>query len=231
MATTIQTFRAFVDHLIGNVDEGQLSRDAKDDIIQAAVERYSHDRPDTQIDDESGDGGRFYAISGNFMSDWVEGFSRITEIEYPAATIANDDTPNYLEPDDFRDDYWASPAATESMRITYTVPWAWTSSPLQTTTPAQDFNAICYLAASLCCRAMAARFAQIGDTTIAADSTAHTTKSGEFARRAKEFEALYIQHMNLDDKGERAAGEFVDWDTEPAWPASRQFIFHGKEVR
>jgi len=246
MSTAINTFRAQTDHLIGDVDEGELSRDAKDGRVKAAVERYSQDAPDTRTDDVSGDGGRYYGIAAS-LSGWVEGFSRIVKIEYPAADISADETPTYLESEDWRDDYWKSesgtqtrylylpahsPAATETMRITYTVPYTWSSSPEATDTPAQDFFAICHLAASLCCRALAARYAQLGDSTLGADATAHTTKSSEYANRAKEYMTMYEKHMGLGQEADaRAAGDFVDWDTMPGWPGGRQFIFHGKEIR
>lgn len=295
MAFLLNVFRAQVEALLTADDDifSQLNRDRQ---VQAAVERYSGDAPDTQTDDVSGDGGRYYAVAAS-LSGWVEGFSRITEIEYPAATVASDETPVYLEPEDWRDDYWLAvdstqtrylylpshaPAATEKMRITYTVPWPWSASSsttavnqaghglskndyvyqsdsvwyeagdirnathqvtdvtdsdnftaaiLEVDVPQQDFFAICHLAAGLICQALAAKFARSSDSTISADSVRHMTRSGEHARRAKEFFALYEQHMGMGEADPKAAGEFVDWDTEPGWPAGRQFIFHGKGVR
>jgi hypothetical protein len=91
--------------------------------------------------------------------------------------------------------------------------------------PTQDFFAVCNLAASLCCRALAAQYAKVGNSTIAADSVAHATKSGEFSRRAKEFEDLYKAHMGIGvDRQVQGAGDFVDWNTAPA--GGRDYIFH-----
>jgi hypothetical protein len=110
--------------------------------IRAAVNRYSLDFPDTQTDDVTGDGGKYYPV-GTSLASWSEGFSRIIAIEYPAATIASDEAPQYLEGGDWRDDYWLAvlgvqtrylylpnhtPAATETMRITYTIPYGWAVS-------------------------------------------------------------------------------------------------------
>jgi len=141
MAFLLSVFRAQVDALLTADDDifSQLNRDRQ---MQAAVERYSRDAPDTQTDDVDGDGGKYYDVATDLTS-WVEGFSRITEIEYPAATIASDETPVYLELEDWREDYWVdvsgtqtrylylpnhAPAATEVMRITHTVPWPCTAS-------------------------------------------------------------------------------------------------------
>ena len=244
MATTITTFRVMVDHLIA-ADDDELSRDGREDLIQAAVARYSSDFPDAYSEDVSGDGGNYYAMSS--LTNWSEGFSRITEIEYPAATVASDEQPQYLERDDWRDDYWAeisgthtrhfylpshAPAATDTMRVTYTRPYAWTSSPLQTTTPSEHFYAICKLAACLCCRAIATKYSRTSDSTILGDAVDHPSRAREFAERAREYCEAYQRDMNLlDDDENEATGEFVDWDTFPPWPAGREFIFHGSGRR
>jgi len=110
--------------------------------IRQALNRYSTDMPDTLAIDVTGDGGKYYPLLTN-LTAWDEGFSQITQIEYPAAVIANDDAPQYLDSADWQDDYWYNvggtqtrylylpnhtPGATETMRITYTLPYAWTPS-------------------------------------------------------------------------------------------------------
>jgi hypothetical protein len=168
----------------------------------------------------------------------VDDFSQILSIEYPAVTISNDDVPTYLEPEDWQDDYEASgvvylllpnhtPAATETMRITYTAPYVWASSA--TETPSKHFYAICALAAAYCCRAIAATYSNTSDPTINVDSVAHTTRAQEFRANAKEFEKVYRQALGLDGSGDvaaSAAGAFADWDTAPTWPAGRNYVYH-----
>jgi hypothetical protein len=144
MAITLSVFLAQVDGQI------EADNDIFDDLeryraIRSAVETYSGDRPDTYTEDVTGDGGRYYAMSN--LTYWSEGFSGIEQIEYPAAAIASDETPVYLEREDWQDDYWAevsgthtrhlylknhAPASTETMRITYTVPWLWTAASATT---------------------------------------------------------------------------------------------------
>ncbi len=245
MSTAIGTFLAQADYLI-SADDDELAQAAREEMVRAAIERYNRDAPDTQTDDVTGDGGKYYGMAAS-LSSWEEGFSRIVKIEYPAADISADETPTYLEPEDWQEDYWKavsgtqtrylylpnhSPAATETMRITYTVPYEWSGTPPAVDTPGQDFYAICDLAASFCCHAIATRYSRTSDSTIAADAINHTSRAAEFAARARELWARYKGHMGLDAEiPVRAVGDFVDWDTAPGWPGSREFLFHGKGLR
>jgi len=242
MSTALTTFNTQVGILLTS-DADIFASASVDAAVKAAVEKYSKDKPDAQVDDVTGDGGKYYGIASE-LSGWVEGFSRITKIEYPAATIADDETPIYLDPEDWQDDYWASdtrylwlpshaPVASEAMRITYTLSYKWSGDPEVTTTPTGDFYAICHWAAGLCCLEIATKFAQSKDSTIAADSAAQSSKSTDFAARAQEFFALYNQYMGIVEEGGaiEPAGEFVDLDTEAVWPSGRQFLFRGKYAR
>jgi len=288
----ITAFQTQLDLLLA-ADNALLSAQARLRNVRAALERFSLDRPNRQVDDVAGDGGRYYAIAAA-LTEWNEEFSRVISIQYPAPTLASNETPVYLEPEDWRDDYWYSnarylylpshaPAATEKMRIEYAVPWQWsisttaitvsqtahgfvvndtiyhngttyakgdtllathqvtavgspnefTAKELQTDAPSALFHALCYLAAAICCQALAARFAKSSDSTMLADSTRTISNSAEFAARGKEFMKLYRQAVGLDaeEKGVAGTGNFVDWDTAPGWPAGRQFVFHGPGTR
>jgi len=214
--------------------------------IRAALEHYSRDFPRTYTDDYTGDGGKYYILSSTTLTGWSEDFSNIIRIEYPAATIASDELPQYLDRDDWQDDYFAeastarvrylllpnhAPASTESMRITYTVPYTFATpegGSEQMDIPAQHFYAFCNLAASHVCRAVASKFSKIGDSTFDVDSASHTTKAQEFSIRAKELEAFYRNQMSLPADGatgtEAAAGVFLDWKTSPS--AGRGWLYH-----
>jgi len=291
MAFLLTVIRAQVDGLIG-ADNTELPALRRDRLIRSAVEELSRDKPNTETDDVTGDAGRYYILSGgtSVVDNWVDGFSRVAQIEYPAATVASDESPVYLDPEDWRDDYWASdvrylylpnhaPAATEKARVTYTVPWLWTASTvttavsqvahglllndyayldttwlkandqriathkvsavatvdactvaeLQANIDVTDFFALGYLGASLCCQAIADKYARIGDSTISVDSAAHASKSAEFARRAAELRKLYRSALGLDASNEtrtKGAGAFVDWNTAPGWPTGRRYVYH-----
>jgi hypothetical protein len=143
MAISLTVFLAQVDGLL-TADDDELSQLRRERLIKAAVERYSGDKPDELTLDVSGDGGKYYAVAAS-LATWVEGFSSIIAIEYPAPTIASDETPVYLEPEDWDDDYWEgspsvrylwlpnhNPAATETMRIRFTAPYSWAASSITT---------------------------------------------------------------------------------------------------
>jgi hypothetical protein len=118
------------------------------------------------------------------------------------------------------------------MRITFSAPYAFTATAHLCEAPQEDFFAICYLAASLCCQAMAAKYARIGDSTISADSTAHGSKSGDYSTRASEFMALYQGAMGIAETSVvKAGGAFFDWDVKPTAQDGRDYMFHGKGNR
>lgn len=297
MGIPLTVFLAQVDGLLA-ADSSELADLRRQRLIKAALERYSADAPDEYVETEVGDGGRYYKLVGTapVLSNWVRGFSQVLAIEYPAASVASDETPVYLEPEDWDDGFETdgdvylylprhTPAATESFRVRYTAPYDWTAGTvtvavvqathgfapndyvykestnvwyeaddvklathkvtavpdagnftaavLAVDPPAQDFFAICHLAAGLCCQAIAARYSRTNDSTINADSVDHRSRADMFASRAKEFIKLYERHLGLGEKGagSRPAGEFVDWDTAPGWPSGRQFVFHGRGGR
>jgi hypothetical protein len=139
MAITLTVFRAQVDGVL-SADNDELSQLRRERQIKAALERYSRDAPDELTTDVSGDGGKYYAVATSLTS-WVEGFSRIVAIEYPAPTVASDEAPTYLDPEDWNDDYWDgttrylwlpnhAPAAADAMRIRFTAPYAWAASSI-----------------------------------------------------------------------------------------------------
>lgn len=297
MAFTLAQFLAHVDGLF-DADNDIVSQLRRYRLIKAAVEQYSKDRPDQETDDVTGDAGKYYAVVSS-LSEWIENFSYIMQIEYPAQAISADAVPTYLTQEDWNENYWIeesgsqvrylflpnhAPAATETMRISYAVPWNWTASStttavnqsahgftantyvyldgstwysgpeaicthqvtavadvdnftaaiLQTNVPRSDFFAVCDLSACLICRAMAAKFAKSGESTIRADSVRHMTKSQEYAARAKEFCAAYQAHLGIGEFAEeemQPASEFIDWDTAPDWPSGRRFLTHHGGVR
>lgn len=295
MTIALSTFRTQTQTLVPDYDT-ELTDEDCNRAVRAAVEQYSEHFPDEEIDDVTGDAGRYYVLSTS-LDSWSEGFSRIVDIQYPAPAVASDEAPVYLNPEDWRDDYWAAdirylylpnhaPAATESMRIRYTKPYAWAGGGSETSVnseghgfsvgdlgylvdstfttvgaddykathvvstvtdddnfkyqalyvdiPPGHFFAVCFLAACLACRMIATSYAQIGDSTVTADSTAHQTKSDTYARRADEYCGKYREVLGLAGEGEagqpvvKPAGTFLDLDTVPEWPTGRNYIFRSR---
>ena len=148
----LSSFLTVTDELLNEATVEELALAGRYRQIRAAVSAYSHDRPDIYVEDESGDGGKYYVMVGGsaLLAQWVDGFSHVLSIEYPAATVASDEAPTYLEVDDYDDDYWvdvsgtqtrylyfknASPAATDTWRIAYTIPYKWTASSTTVAVP------------------------------------------------------------------------------------------------
>jgi hypothetical protein len=205
-------------------------------MVKMAIERYSHDAPEEITEDESGDGGKYYAITG--LSSWQEGFSQVKAIQYPAQAVSADENPTYLEPEDWDDNYRDgsvrylffpnhTPAATETFRVTYTATYQISSEAYSI--PPGDFFAVCNLAAHFACLALATKYARTNESLINADSVDHGGRSGRFLQTARQFERAYLEHMDLTGDGdaskEKPAGEFVDWDTMPS--PRRRYLFHG----
>jgi hypothetical protein len=232
MAFAVPTFLVQVDHIL-SADNDELSSQAREEQILAAIERYNHDLPDVVTTDVSGDGGNYYGITASLTS-WSEGFSQVIAIEYPAPTVASDEAPVYLEPDDWDDDYWAggtrylylpnhAPAAADTMRIRYTAPYTATANAYDI--PPQHFYAVCNLSAALCAQAIASKYSRTSDSSIALDSVNYTTRAQEWAQRARELMRAYKDQLNIqDDSGGQPFGVFVDWDTQPS--DRRRWLYH-----
>lgn len=131
---------------------------------------------------------------------------------------------------------WVSAGTTANLLATHQVSVVadantFTAKVLQVDLPEMDFFAVCNRAACIICSEIAAYYSRTSDSTINLDSVNHTTRAGEFAKRAKEFCGLFEQHLGIgksaEEKNYLPASQFVDWDTAPGWPSGRHFIFHG----
>lgn len=144
MAISLAVFGAQVDSLFA-ADNDELAAHKRYWQIKAALERYGQDRPDDFTEDFTGDGGRYYPLTGASpsLSYWFDEFSQILNIEYPAYAVTADHAPTYLTPEDWDADYFAatvrylrfpnhSPASTETVRVKYTRPYQWAASATTT---------------------------------------------------------------------------------------------------
>ncbi len=142
MALELSLFLTQLNSIIADTGYTEIAQRDRYRFVMQGVEQYSVDVPDHETDDVTGDGGKYYPVATS-LTDWVEGTSRVEAIEYPAVTIASDSTPQYLDADDWNDEYWVNdvrylwlpghtPAATETMRITYTVPYKWVAGTTTT---------------------------------------------------------------------------------------------------
>jgi hypothetical protein len=163
--------------------------------IAAAIAQYSKNRPRFVCADVAGQDGPDIALP----PDWAEGVSIISAIEYPIGDVPE----SLIEPEHWRlyrtptDTYirfdTITPAADQDVRLLYTV------LHTEATIPAADLDAVADLAASKCCRQLAAAFGQTNDPTIQADSVNYRTKSGEFTALANKLEAAFKSSLGLRD--------------------------------
>ncbi len=194
--------------------------------IAAALNRYSGHRPDVLVVDVSGAGVHDYALPAG----WVEGFSAVKAIEYPAgdvpaAQLDADDYEIYQTPTDKKLRLkTAAPSAAETFRVSFTAPRAYAGIP------SADLDAFVWLVASLCCEELATAFAQSGDTTISADSVDYRDKTQRFASRAKRLMQLYKEHLGLKDEDLTPPASAVT-DLDIKYPGGGARLTHPRPAR
>lgn len=216
----LSTFNSRVDQLLKD-DAVWVSSDEIDDHITAAAKLYSLHRPLVKVDEFVGDGGYDYDLP----SDWVQGFSLISRIEYPydeqeITIIPKEEWTIFLKLVGSTQTYVlrfldTSPAASYSIRVNYTLPHTINGST--STVYQNDVEAVCHLAASMCLQAIASKMLQTSSPTIGADAVSYAAKSSAASTRAKEYYKFYLLALGLD--GEIAALGIKEFDTGFSWDA------------
>jgi len=196
-------------------DAEKLSVDDQQNTIVNSLELFSKDFSRIITDDISGDGNYDYTPP----SDWLDGFSVIKKIEYPAG----ERIPRYIDEDDWTiyDDTSSkkirflshTPASGETVRITFTVPYY---KATIVNIPINHIDAFIHLCAANACMSIATKMGFVQTPTIQADSVNYHSKGGEFAKRSKEFKKLYDDFIGKSE-GVLAASTVMDWDSIPSW--------------
>ena len=220
---------------LGNLVGGELPLDEAEKIvaISQAIKEHSRHRPQVIVEDEDGDGGFDYAIS--LLASWADGFSVIKQVEYPVDDT--DETPDILQ-----DDAWMlyekpagkvlrfkenKPTSSEDFRVTYTALHTCTDSAC--TVEGFDEEAVQALAAAFFCDMLGTYYAQSQDSTIAADSVDHTSKSRDYAARAKTYRKAYFDHLGIKEGQAPAASVTRDQDLKGSW--GRDKLTHPRKHR
>ncbi|MEK6711814.1 MAG: hypothetical protein AABZ64_14675, partial [Nitrospinota bacterium] len=180
-------------------------------LVDAALARYSQDRPRRAHKDYAGDGAAYdFALP----ADWDRALSIIEEVEYPQG----EREPIYLQRRDWtlyapgtsqeklrllRD----TPQSGKTVRLFYTLPHAADGS--STTVPPNDLKAVAWLAAAGGCGALARRFAQASAPTLGADAMDHQSKAAEYTKLGRELERAYEDHIG---RASGPSGATLDWD-------------------
>lgn len=208
---------------------GKLAADALQSCIREAVTgRYSAARPLLRIADIAGDASTYkWAMSATvttgegedevttaIFTGWVEGFSVVRDIEYPAgerdpAMLGKDEWRMYqLDQGQELRLLAMTPASGKTLRVTYTVPHNEDGSDV----PDQDFYGAVNLAASLACSRLAALYNQAGDSSIGADAVDYRSKASEYRQLARDLMKAFQAAFGLDaDAPQPAASGTAEW--------------------
>lgn len=169
----------------------------RDAAIQAAVLRYSQDRPRAFVVDVTSAGGTGLPLPAG----WAAGESVLQGVETPVG----ENPPALLDAGAFS--VMATPggdaivlvetlAAGAVARLRFSGPHVVTAAT--DTVPARDREAVGYWAASILCDQVASHHAENREPTIQADRVDYTSPAKEWARRAETCRKLYFQLMGID---------------------------------
>lgn len=212
-----------------------LTDNEVDQAFESALRAYSKDRPRVVVGAMSGDGS---AVDFRLPRLWIDGFSSIREIEYPAGeqTRLIVDENEYeilasvLGPQPTRLLHWmdTTPSSgTSNILVRYTTRHVHTDE-MDSVYP-DDFDALCQLAGSEAALALAAKMAASSDPVITSDSTNYRDGEQRWRSVAKALRERYEDHMGQGDATPTAASKVADWDTQFSW--GRDFLFHGRRGR
>lgn len=213
--TTLAAITALVDDKLRSLALGDLADpDVRDRAIAQAVVQYSVDEPQDLVEDQAGVVGTVLALPAG----WVAPSSRLMAVEYPLDQVPM----ATLESAAYRTVAgWqillAEGLSGVAVRLHYTAPHAADAS----TVPAHHVNAVACWAAAELCRQWATQKGHERDATISAVSANGASQSGDLARRAKEWLAVYRVALGLPDPdkpgaatGLQAAGAQVSWGVQ-----------------
>lgn len=208
-----------------------------EEAIVNAVTKYAQDRPLIVTEDETGLTSGFIPVvgSGAVLASWLDRFSRVIRIEYPAEAVSSTYTPTYLLPEDWEEGYKDSsktyirlkgitPSSSEIVRITYTAKPVHTS--LSDTVPAIDLDALCDLAAHYGCLALATKYSAGSDSVIAADGTNYRDNQLRFRQCAEDWLKSYNDKMGISNAegGQQGGADSISGQSVRAdWDQSFQF--------
>ena len=242
VAANLAAFNTIVDRKIQDKAAFLGSGDI-DALIEEAVRAYSKHRPQIIAEDEAGDGGFDYQLTGtagtNLLTDWEKGFSEIRKLVFPVDDTVQTET--VIDEDDFavitkivstlpRDHLRfiaATPTATETFRVFYTARHVVGAG---STIPPSDDEAVANLAASLCLEAIAARYNSTKDSTLDVDAIDYGDRAAEARRLSDDFRESYEAHLGIDDESGQA-GASVIVDTDLPTQHRRGSLFHGARRR
>ncbi len=230
LATLIERMRSRLQDVAGLLDaatEGDLYQAVRD-----GLEQYDDDAPRVLVADIAGDGVTYdFALPAGY----VDGFSRITAVEYPAGQRQ----PVYLEPTDwhiYRTPTttklrlrWHTPTSGETVRVSYTARHTVEDLDGATTTtvPAWHRQAFLALCTARAFSRLAARFVHEQEATLAIDSVERSSKVDQARKLAEALLREYRELVGVRG-GEAPAAVRLDWSTSVAGSGAVRLTHRGR---
>jgi len=184
-------------------------------FITTGLRRYSRDKPDVKVSDITGTSSHYIIVNASNFPNYVDGFSKINYIEICGVVIANNETPHYVDRDNwdyYRDStilyVWlkhSKPGVTDTIRVQYTIEHTIDGLDGETvdSIPPYDYEAVIYWSASEALMALAGKYADSTSPTLRSDVVNYDNKSKNYMNLAKACRQSYI-----------------DWISEPNFPVS-----------
>ena len=215
----LSDYKDAVDRILQDKDRGDKLTDAQVNsfIDTDAVKIYSKHRPQNLAADISASNTYDYEINDTNLPSWIDKFSDIQDVEWPADesqkpnTIPREEWMIYKKPSTEYLRFLRTTPNSGTIRVWYTAPH--TIGASSSTVPDNDFSPFCNLAASLCASAVARAYAENSDSTIGADAVVYREKSDIWATRAKELLKMYIDYIFPGDEELDGAFGQKEFDT------------------
>jgi len=178
-----------------------------DSIIQTdAINIYSKHKPYLKTSDYTANSSYSIAINNTNFPSWLEGFSDIKFIEYPADE-SQDPRDNEIGFDGWM--YYEKSSikyvrflnetpSSGTIRFTFTVKHSIAASATDTLFYDNDFGVFCDLATSICAMCIASKYGYFTDSTIGADAVEYRNKSDVWRSISKNFFESYMRYMFPD---------------------------------
>lgn len=229
MGHTLVEWQDHVGELLLNVGADLSPEQITTVGIIPALTRFSLDRPYRDLVEVAGDGSAYLDLPAG----WVQGFSSVTEVEYPA----RQDPRQVLD-----DQAWSlvrspadvsvrqilldrTPTSAQWVRLTFTRPW-----PIPTTDVDDDmlndlsYEAVAALAASKCLVSLASQAARSRAGAMPTDFSDGRERARNLGEAADRYLSAYQSFIGIGSKGENpnapASGSF---DLDPQYGS----LFHG----
>ena len=197
---TLAAITTLVDDKLRSIALGDVADvAARDRAVQQALVQYSLDEPQDLVADVAGVTGYFIDVPDG----WQPVRSRLQAVEYPLDQLpmATLEAAELHQVSGWRI-VLAEPVNNLTVRVHFTAPHAADGA----TVPAHHINAVACWAAAELCRQVATRLGHDRDATIGAASQQQGSQSGDMARRAKEWMAVYRVALGLPDPDKAGAG-------------------------